>query len=56
MNREQAILELKEIQLSNLDEEMNHARADEILTDLLISLGYEDVVQAYEQVQPKWYA
>jgi hypothetical protein len=37
------------------DMERDHGRADEILCDLLRSLGYEDVVKAYLNIE-KWYA
>jgi hypothetical protein len=37
------------------DVERDHLKADDILCDLLRSLGYEDVVQAYLNVE-KWYA
>lgn len=37
------------------DEETAHYLADEILCDLLISLGYAELVKVYDSV-PKWYA
>lgn len=37
------------------DQEMDHVRADDALCDLLRSLGYDDVVDAFEAVG-KWYA
>ena len=54
MNREEAINELKQWQAHD-DEEMEHIRADEILCELLISLGYQDVVDEWKKVG-KWYA
>ena len=42
MTREEAIKELK----STIDPEYDHCHADGVLCDLLISLGYEDVVKA----------
>lgn len=33
----------------------DHEDADQVLCDLLRSLGYGDVVDAYEAVQPKFY-
>jgi len=56
MTREEAIKELKETQEGNYDVEGAHGYADGVLCDLLTSLGYEDVVKAYNAVQPKWYA
>lgn len=32
-----------------------HEEADKILCDFLISLGHQDVVDAYNAVEPKWY-
>ncbi|MBS9405627.1 hypothetical protein KG088_18725 [Halomonas sp. TRM85114] len=32
-----------------------HEEADEVLCKLLISLGYDDVVDAYRRIE-KWYA
>lgn len=54
MTREEALEELKELEDSG-DPESSHGRADDVLCDLLKSLGYTDVVEAYESV-PKWYA
>ena len=50
----EAIEILKRLQ-NETDIEMAHVEADDVLTDLLTSLGYQDVVDAYEEV-PKWYA
>lgn len=54
MTREEAILKLKE-QQNDYDIEVAHSRADDVLTELLTSLGYEDVVREWDLV-PKWYA
>jgi hypothetical protein len=48
-----AIERLKEADL--LDTELGHIKADEILCDLLKSLGYEDVVVEFNKIG-KWYA
>ena len=56
MTREEAIKELKETQETSGDPEGAHGYADSILCTLLTSLGYEDVVEAYNAIQPKWYA
>lgn len=53
-NREDAIEELRKWQKSD-DEEAAHINADGVLCDLLISLGYEDVVNEWEKVD-KWYS
>lgn len=54
MSREEAIQELKKLQESG-DTEMAHVYADEVLMNLLISLGYKDVADEYDKVG-KWYA
>lgn len=53
-NREFAIVELKKLQVY-VDTETAHGSADNILCDLLESLGFEDVVTEYNKVD-KWYA
>lgn len=37
------------------DQEAAHVEADDVLCDLLIELGFGDVVSAYHRI-PKWYA
>ena len=54
INRSQAITKLKKAQ-DNLNIEMAHSDADEVLCELLSSLGYEDVVAEYRKVS-KWFA
>ena len=39
----------------NMDTEDSHAEADRLLCKLLVELGYEDVVAAYQLIG-KWYA
>ena len=48
---------LKElISLQNIsDVEAAHSRADDILVEILISLGLNDIVNEYEKIN-KWYA
>ncbi|MDU1234698.1 MAG: DUF551 domain-containing protein [Haemophilus parainfluenzae] len=48
------ISKLKALQ-SNPDKEAAHSQADKILCDLLNSLGYDDVVKEFENLE-KWYA
>lgn len=48
------ISKLKALQ-SNTDIEAAHNQADKILCDLLNSLGYDDVVKEFENLE-KWYA
>ena len=52
--RQEAIDDLKELQ-TNLDPEDGHVDADQILVDLLESLGYVDVTLEYEKIE-KWYS
>lgn len=54
MTREDAIKKLK-MEQSNGDTEMAHSNADDVLCELLRSLGYSDVVDEYEKVD-KWFA
>lgn len=54
MTREQAIMLLKADQ-ANGDTEASHSHADRVLCDLLISLGYGDVIAEWLKVH-KWYA
>lgn len=55
MDRSQAITELKALVANGVPEDTAHRTADGIMTDLLVSLGYSDVVDAWEDV-PKWYS
>lgn len=54
MTREEAIAELKE-QQKNGDTENAHRQADGVLLKLLYSLGYQDVVAEWDEID-KWYA
>jgi hypothetical protein len=54
MTREEAIAILLGCQESD-DTETAHAKADAVLCDLLVALGYGDVVDEYEKVR-KWFA
>lgn len=46
----------KMIEIQNYgDEEAGHSWADDELCNLLVSLGYEEVVKEYEKIE-KWYA
>lgn len=38
-----------------LDLEAAHSRADDILVEILIDLGFENIVNEYEKIN-KWYA
>jgi len=51
---ESAKIQLKKVQ-GGIDEEYEHHRADEILCELLESLGLNDVVEEWDKVY-KWYA
>lgn len=54
MTTEEAILKLKELQLSG-DPESSHYEADNVLCELLVSLGLEHIVKEYVKIS-KWYA
>lgn len=54
MTRDEAIVKLKHLQGEG-DTESAHTDADDILCELLCSLGYEDVAKEYGKVG-KWYA
>lgn len=54
MTEEQALIELKELQKETQDIYTAHHRADEIMCELLVSLGKKDVVCEYNKVE-KWY-
>jgi hypothetical protein len=54
MTREEAIARLKELQTGG-DIEAEHSDADEVICMLLVSLGYQDVVDEWNKVE-KWYA
>jgi hypothetical protein len=54
MTKEEAIVELAVLKYHD-DTEVAHLHADEVLCQLLISLGYKDVVTAYHDIG-KWYA
>lgn len=52
--REKAIADIK-VEQKNNDTESAHLNADNIICDLLVALGYADVVEEYDNVR-KWYA
>jgi hypothetical protein len=54
MSREEAIEKLKALQGGG-DIEAEHLDADDVLCELLRSLGYADVVDEWVKVE-KWYA
>lgn len=54
MTREEALREMETL-VAECDYEAAHLDADVILMELLRSLGYDDVVEAYEKVG-KWYS
>lgn len=54
MTREEAIQALRDEQDCG-DTEVAHINADDVLCDLLKSLGYADVVLEYEKIE-KWHA
>ena len=54
MTKEDAVKQLKELQGIG-DTESSHIMADEVLCQLLTSLGFEDVVSEYNKID-MWYA
>lgn len=50
--RAEAIARLQELPG---DPEYDHAEADRVLCQLLLAIGFDDVVEAWRKV-PKWYA
>lgn len=54
MTREEAVERLRALH-GDTDIEIAHGEADDVLCELLMSLGYNDVVSAWEAVE-KWYA
>lgn len=54
MTREEAIAKLVALQKEN-DIEMEHVEADSVLCQLLVTLGYGDVVTEFNRIT-KWYA
>ena len=54
MNREEALKKLEKCARSD-DPEVAHEAADEVLCDLLTTLGFGDVVDAYKGVE-RWFA
>ena len=54
MTREEAIAKLRALHTS-YDPEIDHEEADKVICELLIALGYEDVVIEFDNVD-KWYA
>jgi hypothetical protein len=57
MTKEQIIVRLQELanNAKDGDEEDAHREADIILCELLSTLGYKEVVDAYGEIE-KWYA
>lgn len=56
MTKDEAIKKLKEIQNdTENDEEFCHINADNVLCDLLETLGYKEVVDEWDKIK-KWYA
>jgi hypothetical protein len=54
MTREEAILKLAVV-AEMTDTEVAHSEADDVLCDMLDTLGYHAVVEAWYRVK-KWYA
>ena len=55
INRHEALNRLIKLQGEEVDIEIYHTLADEVLCAFLRHLGYGDVVDEYEKVE-KWYA
>jgi hypothetical protein len=46
---------MKDLSDNGYDTERNHVEEDELLCDLLIKLGYEELIVLYNKIN-KWYA
>lgn len=56
MTEAEAINKMEEfVELGKDDPEIAHARADDLLMEFLISHGYNELVEIYDNVE-KWYA
>ena len=55
MTRQEALISLESIINNQDDVEDDHREADQVLCELLSELGYDDVVNLYQQIE-KWYA
>lgn len=53
-SRELFLQEMLELQKDD-DYEITHIKADQLLCEILIELGYKDIVDAYSGIE-KWYA
>ncbi len=56
MTHDEAIEKLQECQARAPYDEESHVIADDILCDLLRSLGHTDVADEWDKVSPKWYS
>ena len=54
INREEYLKRLRKLSESN-DFEATHSEADNLLVEILMKLGMDDIAKAYENVG-KWYA
>ena len=54
INKQEYIERLRELERLD-DTEAEHAEADNILAELLVELGMQDIVDEYGKI-PKWYA
>lgn len=54
MTRDKALIKLRKLQ-KNKKIEIAHYDADEVLCDLLETLGFKDVVREYHEIE-KWYS
>ena len=52
---EQEVIKILENNCFSGDAEIDHSNADDILCDFLLSLGYKDLVERYNEVD-KWYS
>ncbi len=54
MTKEQALAEMRNL-MDLADVEIAHSEADDVLCEVLRGLGYDELVDAFEDL-PKWYA
>jgi len=55
INREYYLKRLIELQSDDYEPEESHGLADDVLVNILLELGFNDIVAEYNRIE-KWYA